>query len=108
MQPAATLNINRIIDHSRLRLFHWGIFLLCGLCLIMDGFDLQAIGFVAPAVTREWHVESGNMRTIFSAALVGVLIGSLLFSALADRIGRRPVLIGVTFYFAVKNESTAK
>lgn len=108
MNTPAKVNINRVVDNCRLRLFHWQVFILCGLCLIMDGFDLQAIGFVAPAVTKEWHVASGNMRGIFTAALVGVLIGSLLFSALADRIGRRPILIGVTFYFAVLSFFTAK
>jgi MFS transporter, AAHS family, 4-hydroxybenzoate transporter len=108
MNTPAKVNINQVVDNCRLRPFHWAVFLLCGLCLIMDGFDLQAIGFVAPAVTREFHLASGNMRNIFSAALVGVLIGSLLFSALADRIGRRPVLIGVTFYFAVLSFFTAR
>jgi AAHS family 4-hydroxybenzoate transporter-like MFS transporter len=108
MSSLSNININRTIDNGRLRPFHWGVFLLCGLCLLMDGFDLQAIGFVAPAVTREWHVQSGDMRTIFSAALVGVLIGSLLLSALADRIGRRPVLIGATLYFAIFSFLTAR
>jgi MFS transporter, AAHS family, 4-hydroxybenzoate transporter len=108
MGSPGKININKVVDNCRLGLFHWGIFLLCGLCLIMDGFDLQAIGFVAPEVTREWHVQSGDMRTIFSAALVGVLIGSLLLSALADRIGRRPVLIGATLYFALFSFLTAR
>ena len=42
------------------------------------------------------------------AAPLGVLIGSLLFSMLADRIGRRPVLIGLTFYFAITALLTAR
>ncbi len=108
MSSPAKINVNQVIDNSHIRPFHWGLFLLCGLCLIMDGFDLQAIGFVAPAVTKEFHIASGNMRTIFSAALVGVLIGSLLFSALADRVGRRPILVVVTFYFAVLSFFTAR
>ncbi len=78
----------------------WIVYLLCGLCLMMDGFDLQAIGFVAPALVRDWKIPSSSMGPVFSAALVGVLIGSLLFSMLADKIGRRPVLIGVTIYFS--------
>src|ERR1700761_4740327 len=86
----------------------WTVFLLCGLCLVMDGFDLQAIGYVAPALTRDWHIASSSMGPVFSAALVGVLIGSLLFSMLADRVGRRPVLIGVTIYFSVLTFMTAR
>jgi MFS transporter, AAHS family, 4-hydroxybenzoate transporter len=96
----AKVNVTSLIDNSRLGAFQWGIFLLCGLCLIMDGFDLQSIGYVAPALVRDWKIPSASMGPVFSAALVGVLIGSLGFSMLADRIGRRPVLIGVTLYFS--------
>src|SRR5277367_5584140 len=86
----------------------WTVYLLCGLCLMMDGFDLQAMGFVAPALVRDWKIPSFSMSPVFSAALVGVLIGSLLFSMLADKIGRRPVLIGVTFYFSLLTFLTAR
>src|ERR1700722_19961673 len=86
----------------------WTVFLLCGLCLMMDGFDLQAIGFVAPGLVRDWKIPSSSMGPVFSAALVGVLIGSLLFSMLADKIGRRPVLIAVTLYFSALTLLTAR
>jgi AAHS family 4-hydroxybenzoate transporter-like MFS transporter len=108
MQTPAKVNITTVIDNSRLGLFQWGIFFLCGLCLIMDGFDLQAIGYVAPALVRDWKIPSSSMGPVFSAALVGVLFGSLLFSMLADRIGRRPVLIGVTLYFSALTFMTAR
>ena len=108
MQTPAKVNITSVIDNSRLGLFQWGTFFLCGLCLIMDGFDLQAIGFVGPVLRREWHIASDTMGTLFSSALVGVLFGSLLFSMLADRIGRRPVLIGVTLYFSALSFLTAR
>ena len=108
MSEPAKVNINSVVDNSRLGLFQWGIFFLCGLCLIMDGFDLQAIGFVAPALIRDWKIPSASMGPVFSAALIGVLIGSLFFSMLADRIGRRPVLIGVTLYFSVLTFLTAR
>ena len=108
MESPAKINISNVIDNSRLSAFQWGVFFLCGLCLIMDGFDLQAIGYVAPALVRDWKIASSSMGPVFSAALVGVLFGSLLFSMLADRIGRRPVLIGVTLYFSVLTFMTAR
>ncbi|HVV46150.1 MAG TPA: MFS transporter, partial [Bryobacteraceae bacterium] len=108
METPAKVNISKVIDNSRLGAFHWGVFLLCGLCLIMDGFDVQAIGYVAPALVRDWKIPSNTMGPVFSAALVGVLFGSILFSMLADRIGRRPVLIGVTLYFSVLTFLTAR
>lgn len=108
MDSPEKINIATVIDKSRLGAFQWGVFILCGLCLIMDGFDLQAISFVGPVLRREWHIPSNTMGSLFSAALVGVLFGSLLFSMLADRIGRRPVLIGVTIYFSALSLLTAR
>lgn len=101
MATSGRINVTELIDGSALRWFHWSIFALCVLCLMVDGFSLQAIGFAAPWLIREWKIPGSAMGPVFSAALVGVLIGSFLFSMLADRFGRRPVLIGVTLYFGV-------
>jgi AAHS family 4-hydroxybenzoate transporter-like MFS transporter len=108
METSKRVNINSLVDESRMGAWQWGIFVLCSLCLIMDGFDLQAIGYVAPALVRDWKIPAASLGPVFSAALVGVLLGSLLFSMLADKIGRRPVLIGVTLYFAALTFVTAR
>jgi AAHS family 4-hydroxybenzoate transporter-like MFS transporter len=96
-----TIDAARIIDDSRFGSYQLFITILCGLCLIMDGFDTQAMGYVAPAVIRDWHIAKEELAPVFSAALFGMLIGSLAFSTLADKIGRRPVLVGATLCFAV-------
>ncbi|MSV34085.1 MAG: MFS transporter [Bryobacterales bacterium] len=108
MESPAKVNIATLVDASRLGGFQWTIFGLCGLCLIMDGFDVQAMGYVAPAVIREFNVPSAMMGRVLGAALVGVLIGSYGFSMLADKIGRRPVLIFASIYFSLAALWTAR
>ena len=103
----STINITDTIDNSQVRPFQIGVFVLCGLCLIMDGFDVQSWGFVAPALFTEWGIVSAAGR-VASMTLIGVMIGSLLFSMLADKIGRRPVLIGSTLYFSALTLITAR
>jgi len=95
------IDVSQIVDNSELTSFHWGLMALCGLCLIMDGFDVQAMGYVAPVLIREWGVANSALGPVFSAALVGVLFGSLGCSMLADRFGRRPLLIAGSLYFSV-------
>jgi AAHS family 4-hydroxybenzoate transporter-like MFS transporter len=100
LQNTTKVNVADLIDNSKVGRFQVGIFILCGVCLMLDGFDVQAIGYVAKTLFTEWHIPNSAGRVV-SATLVGVLLGSILLSMLADRIGRRPVLIGATLYFSV-------
>jgi MFS transporter, AAHS family, 4-hydroxybenzoate transporter len=84
------------------------VFTLCSLCLIMDGFDVQAIGYVAPAIITDWKIVNADMGPVFSAGLLGLFLGSILFSMLADRIGRRPVILGATLAFSTLTLLTAR
>lgn len=108
MQTDTKINVSRIVDHSELGPFHWSLIILSTLCLIMDGFDVQAMGYVAPVLIREWGVPNSALGPVFSAALVGVLFGSLGCSMLADRFGRRPMLIAGSLYFAAATLLTAQ
>ena len=92
------IDIAERIDGSRIGGFQIAVYVLCGLALFMDGFDVQAWGYVAPSVFSEWGMPSAAGR-VASVALFGLLLGLILFSMLADKIGRRPVLIGTTLYF---------
>ncbi|HEY1308656.1 MAG TPA: aromatic acid/H+ symport family MFS transporter [Vicinamibacterales bacterium] len=104
---SAKINIGQLLDDSRIGPLHIQVFALCMICLVMDGFDVQAMGYTAPAVLKEWNVPPGSqMGQVFAAANVGVLIGSLAFSMLADKIGRRPVLIGATVFFSLMTIAT--
>jgi MFS transporter, AAHS family, 4-hydroxybenzoate transporter len=103
----AKVNLAELVDNSQLGPVQWGVFTLCLLCLIMDGFDVQALGYVAPAIIREWGISGAALGPVFAAGNLGVLIGSIFFSMVADRVGRRPVLIGATFFFSLITILTA-
>ena len=106
--PAArTINIPELLANSTVGPLQKRVFILCALCLIIDGFDVQAMGYVAPALVPDWKIDRSALGPVFSAANFGVLIGSLVFSTIADKIGRRPVLVGATLFFAVMTLATA-
>ena len=102
------VDISQLIDNSRIGRLQVGTFIICFLCLILDGFDVQALGYVAPAIIRDWSIPNSALGPVFGAGNFGVLIGALSFSLLADRIGRRPVLIGVTVFFSVMTLLTSR
>src|SRR5438552_14461721 len=103
-----TMSISSVIDESKIGAFQAGFFVLCALCLLMDGFDVQAVGYVAPAIVQEWGIPNYILGSVFAAGNFGILIGSLVFTILADKIGRRPVLIGATIGFSLLTILTAQ
>jgi len=102
------INVTELVEKSPFGDLQRTTFWLCLLCLVMDGFDVQALGYTAPSIVREWGVPNAVLGPVFAAANFGVLIGALFFSMLADRIGRRPVLIGATLFFAAMMILTAR
>jgi MFS transporter, AAHS family, 4-hydroxybenzoate transporter len=109
--PAASpgkINISEIIDSRKLSSFQIGLFILCGVCLMLDGFDVQAMGYAGPAIKPEWHISDPAFGRLLSAALKGVLVGSIFLSMLADKIGRRPILIGSCLFFSLTTIATAR
>src|SRR5437773_2661422 len=102
------INVTEIVDHAPFTPLHWRAFILCMACLVMDGFDVQALGYTAPSIIREWGVANAALGPVFAAANFGVLIGALLCSMLADRIGRRPVIVGAALFFGAMTLLTAR
>jgi MFS transporter, AAHS family, 4-hydroxybenzoate transporter len=106
-RAARTINIGELLENSQIGPLQIRVFLLCMICLIMDGFDVQAMGYVAPAIVEEWGIPRAQLGGVFAAANFGVLLGSLVFSMVADKLGRRPVLIFATFFFSIMAIATA-
>ncbi|HEV8395029.1 MAG TPA: MFS transporter, partial [Vicinamibacterales bacterium] len=104
--PAAKVNLSELLENSAVGPLQIRVFVLCMICLIMDGFDVQAMGYAGPALVADWGIGRPALGPVFAAANFGVLVGSLLFTMLADVIGRRPVIIWATLFFSVMTIAT--
>ena len=58
----------------------------------LDGFDVLAIAFALPGITKDWHVSPATFGVVISLGLLGTGIGSLFIAPISDRIGRRPIV----------------
>ena len=77
------MSVQAFVDAQSLNRYHWLVFALCALCLVFDGFDAQAMGYVAPALRESLGLSASALGPIFSASLVGMLIGALTLGMLA-------------------------
>jgi len=98
---ASTIDVAEFIDAQPVGGFQIRLLLTCAAVLFFDGFDTQAIGFVAPALAREWGVTKVALGPVFSAGLFGLMIGALLFGPLADRVGRKKIIVVSTLAFGL-------
>jgi AAHS family 4-hydroxybenzoate transporter-like MFS transporter len=60
---------------------------------VFDGFDIQAVGFVAPVLLEEWNITRPQLAPVLAAAMLGMALGALLIGPIGDRFGRRNALI---------------
>jgi AAHS family 4-hydroxybenzoate transporter-like MFS transporter len=96
METTSEINVSDVVDSGKLNAFLVAVFFLFGLFLIMDGFDVQAMGYVAPAVITEWGITNPELLPAITAGLLGLFVGSMGFGMVGDRIGRRRVLLAAT------------
>lgn len=67
---------------------------MCILLTALDGFDVLSISFAAPGIAAEWGIDRGALGIVLSMELIGMAVGSVVIGGLADRIGRRPAILG--------------
>ncbi|RYE42691.1 MAG: MFS transporter [Hyphomicrobiales bacterium] len=60
----------------------------------IEGFDAQMMGYVAPAITAEWGLKSSDFTVVFTAGVIGMILGALFVGPVADRRGRKVALLG--------------
>ena len=104
---AGTINLTELMDNCRIGSLQIRVFALCLASLIMDGFDVQAMGYVATTMLGEWNQPAPALGALLAWGHAGVLVGAIVFSMLADKIGRRPVLVWATMFYAIMTVVTA-
>src|SRR2546421_5661 len=92
-----TVNVTAIVDTSPFTPLHWRAFVLCMACLVMDGFDVQVLGYTAPSIVREYGSKQMRATLIMYSGggfTGGAAFGGFVATALIPTYGWQSV-----FYF---------
>src|SRR5262245_21138921 len=68
---------------------------------IVDGFDIQVIGFAAPALAADFGIERSALAPALAASLVGMAVGGFVLGPWGDRHGRRPAVLISSLLFGL-------
>lgn len=98
---AASVRLDDLIDSRPVGRFHVALLASTGSVMFLDGLDTQAISFVAPVVAKEWHLPLAALGPLFSASIVGLMVGYLVLSPLANRIEHRRLIVLSVAIFGV-------
>lgn len=78
---------------------HRPTLVLCFLATVLDGFDLQSFGVAAPGLAADYGLSPAQLGIAGSASSLGLLVGALVCGLVADRIGRKRVLVAAVALF---------
>jgi len=101
MSNTNDLSLKVLLEGARLGPFQLRIIIICFAIAALDGFDTQSIAFVAPALRHSWDIPPAMFGPLFGIGLFGTLLGSIALSPVADRIGRKPIILISTALFGV-------
>lgn len=101
MNQPQCIDVQAFIDARRMSPFQWAILLFCFIVLALDGLDTASIGFVAPMLVKEWGIARADLSPILSASLVGLALGALAAGPLADRFGRKKMIVSSVLLFGL-------
>ncbi len=92
---SATINSHKT-GAAQIKFILW-----CTLLIASDGYDFGVLGNIGPSVIADWHIDRASYGWVVSIGVVGLMVGSLCFGMLADKIGRRKVIITGGFMFGL-------
>lgn len=83
----------KAINQGKMTSMQIGVITICWFINMLDGFDVLAIAYTAPTISEEWRLAPEKLGIVLSAGLVGMSLGAMLIAPLADRFGRRNIIL---------------
>jgi MFS transporter, AAHS family, 4-hydroxybenzoate transporter len=106
-KDAGALDVTALIDRGNFSMFQLRIVVLCAIVALLDGADTTSIAIAATPVSAKLSIPIGKLGVIFAASTLGAALGAMAFGPLADRFGRKRLLLVAIVIFGAFTLLTA-
>ena len=89
IEASSLINVSEILDNAKVNKLSLIVLILCFFFMVIDGYDYGIISNAAPLIMQEWNIDAALFGPVFSVALFGWLLGSVIFGFLSDKTGRK-------------------
>jgi AAHS family 4-hydroxybenzoate transporter-like MFS transporter len=100
-EGGVAVDVAKLIDGSGLNRLQITVVLLCGLVAILDGADTTSIAIAASTIAGMLNFPVSAFGLVFAAGTLGAMLGAMTFGLLADRFGRKHLLVAATILFGI-------
>ncbi|GEO25345.1 MFS transporter [Alicyclobacillus acidoterrestris] len=95
------VNVDEVVQNSRFNGFHLLFLVLCTFMIMCDGYDTFMFGTIVPSLIKDWHISAVVAGSLNSYALIGMGLGALVLSPIADKVGRKNMVFVSAIVFCV-------
>ncbi len=99
MSQTKEIDIGGLIEGQKIGWFRASIVLWSCVLMFVEGYDMQVTNFAAPSIIQAWRIHKSSFGPVFGFGLFGYMLGATLLGNLADRIGRKKIIIGGALLF---------
>jgi len=106
MSRSTEIDVSDIIEGQKLGRYQVSIMVLLGALMFFDGYDMQVLGYAAPALLKAWHIEKAVFGLAFGAGMTGFMLGATLIGQLGDSLGRKKMILGGALLFGASTAAS--
>jgi MFS family permease len=88
------MDVHEELAEAPLAPFHIGLAAMLGGLIVFDGYDTVNPSYVVHYLAPAWHLTPSQGGLLVSSGLIGFLVGAAGHGTIADKYGRRGVLLG--------------